>query len=499
MTAARSNQRFPISPRLLIQRGLILLAWLNLGLVAFNISYVPLRSLYLRAALYLRDRGEEQPWLGDRVGPPGEVALFYDPIKGISPERSTQRYLNAVDVLTETLELEGLNSEEVSSLLRDLRDRSSDMISQNPFATADKTGTLEQIKNRMSDHMEIESSRRAFDRFWSVSHLRREGWQDELQFFNDEIRFPMQTNYFRKTGEDGNPADFFSIIDTPFVLIFAIDFFFRTIKTKRRYKDLTWSSAAFSHWTDLLFLLPFWRWLRLFPVISRSNEANFPNLEPARKMIGRSFVASFAGELTEVVVFEVISSVQRTVRSGALSAQFLQSDAGGYVEINDVNEIQAIGDHLLTLAFNDVLPEIRPQLEAFINQQIQYVMSQSPAYQGLKVLPGMDQLPNHLAQQLASSLAMVATGAPKVAYETVTSPLDPKSQELLEELIEQGGASFREQLTKPETQEELQGLLWDLLEEVKLSYVRRSPETVDSLQLLEETQQLRRKARERSA
>ena len=126
-------------------------------------------------------------------------------------------------------------------------------------------------------------------------------------------------------------------------------------------------------------------------------------------------------------------------------------------------------------------------------------MSQLPAYQGLSALPGMGQLPVHLAQQLASSLAMVATGVPKVAYETVTSPLDPKSQELLDELIENGGDAFRTQLTKPETQEELQGLIWDLLEELKLSYVRRSPETVDSLELLEQTAQLRRKAKTKKA
>ncbi|MEM9771936.1 MAG: hypothetical protein AAF889_10145 [Cyanobacteria bacterium P01_D01_bin.73] len=495
MAVSSSNRRFSLSPRLLIERGLILLAWLNLGLVTFNISYVPLRSFYLRAALFMRDRGEEQPWLGEIVGPPGDVALFYDPIKGIEPERDTQRYLQAVNKLTETLELKGLESDEIPPLLQDLQIRSAEMIAQNPFAIADKTGTLEQIKNRMSDHMEIESSTRAFNRFWSTSNLKRKGWQDELEFFDNEIRFPMQTNYFRKLGEDGSPADFFGIIDTPFVILFAIDFIFRTFRTKRRYKDLTWSSAAFSHWQDLLFLLPFWRWSRIIPVISRSNEANFPNLEGVRKLVGRSFVASFATELTEVVVVEVVGSVQRAVKSGVLSEQLLKAEGGGYVEINDVNEVQAITDRVLTLCFNQVLPEIRPDLEAFLNQQIQYVMSQSPAYQGLTVLPGMDQLPRHLAQQLASSLAMVATGVPKVAYETVTSPLDPKSQELLETLIESGGDAFRTELAKPETQEELQGLIWDLLEELKLSYVRRSPEKVDSLELLEQTAQLRRKAR----
>jgi hypothetical protein len=54
-------------------------------LVAFHMTYVPLRSWYLRAALLVRDWGTELPLLGQVVGPPGEVRLFYDPIVGIEP------------------------------------------------------------------------------------------------------------------------------------------------------------------------------------------------------------------------------------------------------------------------------------------------------------------------------------------------------------------------------------------------------------------------------
>jgi hypothetical protein len=49
-------------------------------------------------------------------------------------------------------------------------------------------------------------------------------------------------------------------------------------------------------------------------------------------------------------------------------------------------------------------------------------------------------------------------------------------------------------LAEPKTQQELQELIFDLLEELKLSYIKRSRDRADSLQILQETEQLRLKA-----
>ncbi len=42
------------------------------------------------------------------------------------------------------------------------------MINEDPFAVANKSGTLERIKNAMRDRMEEESSKVAFQQFWQI-------------------------------------------------------------------------------------------------------------------------------------------------------------------------------------------------------------------------------------------------------------------------------------------------------------------------------------------
>lgn len=475
------------------ERLLILIAWANLLLVAFHISYVPLRSWYLRGALLVRDWGAETPWIGKIVGPPGDVRLFYDPIVGIEPERQTLSYVKAVDVLVSELERGGIESPKVPPLLADLRDRSNEMIDQNPFAVADRTGSLEIIKNRMRDRLDLESSTKAFEVFWSVDYLRDRTWIKELKFFDREIRFQLQSNYFRSIGEDGQPADYFGILDTPFIMLFALDFLVRTWWIRRRYSALSWQAAAFSHWWDLIFLLPFARWMRIIPVVVRSNKARFPNLEPIRALVSRGILAGIASELTEVVVLEFIYGLQNSVKSGALSQQILDVASNPYVEINDVNEFQAILDRLVRLSLYRVLPDVQQDLSQLLAYQMEAVLTRSPAYQALRALPGFSNLSNQLANQVAANLSAIATNMPQKAYDKFSTP-DPKGEELLDKLVADASASFRKGLAEPETQRELQALIFDLLEELKLSYIKRSRDRADSLQILQDTEKLRIKA-----
>jgi hypothetical protein len=82
---------------------------------------------------------------------------------------------------------------------------------------------------------------------------------------------------------------------------------------------------------------------------------------------------------------------------------------------------------------------------------------------------------------------------PQKAYKTFAVP-DPEAEKLLEKLVEDASAAFRQGLAEPKTQQELQELIFDLLEELKLSYIKRSRDRADSLQILQETEQLRLKA-----
>ena len=112
----------------LFEKVMAILAAANLALVLFNMTYVPMRDLYFR---YLPS-----------------LVKTYDRVKGIEPNRDTQNYLDAVEDLKAALEPTSESSLEVTRLLEKLRQESIDMINENPFQVANKSGSLEKIKNR---------------------------------------------------------------------------------------------------------------------------------------------------------------------------------------------------------------------------------------------------------------------------------------------------------------------------------------------------------------
>ncbi len=66
-----------------------------------------------------------------------------------------------------------------------------------------------------------------------------------------------------------------------------------------------------------------------------------PDLQPIRSQISRGFVANFAQELTEVVVIQLINQMQKSISSGELAKQLFQSQKQRYLDINNINEIEA--------------------------------------------------------------------------------------------------------------------------------------------------------------
>jgi hypothetical protein len=133
------NPKSPKQPYLWVERLMAIIATINLGLVLFNLSYVPWRDFYLRHL--------------------PQITRIYDPIKGIEPHRETENYLNTVYKLQEAVNQTGLNSQEAKTQLEELSRLSTEMIDNNPFAAAGKSGTLEKIKNRMRDRLKQESAK----------------------------------------------------------------------------------------------------------------------------------------------------------------------------------------------------------------------------------------------------------------------------------------------------------------------------------------------------
>lgn len=442
-----------------------------------------------------------------------EPHLFYDPIKGIDPYRTTQKYLRKVDELRAVIKVKGLDAPEVEKLLADLRERSQELVEQNPFENANKSGTLEEIKYQIRRHIYTRdpekkpklspilavpldyiapevlwantSAKDAFDIFWRRENLQSNGWQQELDFFDRKIRFLLQTNYFRHLGTDSRHLDRFWLLDLPWTGIFIGEFIIFYWWVRRR-EGLKLSEAIAARWYDIFLVVPFFVFreilpqlvlLRVVSVVMRLDQAKFPDLEAIRTKISLGFVGSFAEEMTTTVVVRVIDQVQDLVETGELAKSLLQpapKEKKAYIDINETNEIQAIGNRLLQIAVCHVLPSIQPELEAYLRYQIEAAMKKSTLYQRIQKLPGLGKFPDQVAAGLVTQVTKMITESPQTAYNaSKTAEPDPIAVELSQRLGNKFRAALSSELQREHTIEELESLVYDLLEEIKINYVKR--------------------------
>ncbi|MBF2065704.1 MAG: hypothetical protein IGS39_14965 [Calothrix sp. C42_A2020_038] len=430
------------------ERLMAITATINLGLVLFDLSYIHWRDLYLRNL--------------------PELTRLYDPIKGIEPHRETEAYLAAVKVVSEQVIQTGLQSPQVEVQLEELRRLSVEMIETNPFTIANKSGTLERIKNRMRDRTSERSAKRSFAKFWSQSYLGQNGWNQEIEFFNRRVKPLIATNYYRQIGENGEFIDNFFWIDLPFILIFGLELLVRSFFIKRRHPEFSWLEAIIWRWYNLFFLIPFWRTLRVIPVGVRLDKARIVNFQSIRIQIHRGIVSNFAEDLTEIIVVRVINQIQGSVKRGELTRWLLQKESiRPYIDINNINEIEAISTILVQTIIYQVIPKIQPEIIAILRHNIDTALNQTPIYKNLHVLPGVGVVQNQIAEQIATQIATNLYNAIISAVE------DPVSAKLSSQLIQRFTDTLGAEIQKKQVVTEVQSLLFDFLEEVKLNYVQR--------------------------
>jgi hypothetical protein len=458
---------------LCFERTMAIIATANLALVMFDLSYVPWRNFYFKKL--------------------PEITQKYDRIKGIEAHRDTQKYLTTVDELQAAIDLSGWQSPAVQDKLSELRNLSMEMIDNDPFAGVGKTGSLEKIKGHMRDRVtaaaeyrqRINSSKAAFNTFWSQEYLLSQGWSRERQFFNQKIRPSLASNYYRHIGENGDFVDRFWILDLPFVALFGLEFLARSLWLKRRHPNFSYLSVILWHWYDLWLMLPLWRWTRLVPVLFRLEKADLWRMHELRRQAQQLIVANFAEEITEMVVVRVINQTQISIRRGELTRWLLSADnLRPYVDINNINEIEAIAGIFVQALIYQVIPQIKPEIAAILQHTINSALNQAPIYRNLQNFPGVDKIQTQLSQELATQITTNV-------YQAIVSGVeDPLSAKLSSQLVERFTKVLGAEMQKKHVLSEIQDLFIDFLEEVKLNYVQRlSEEEIE--EILERTSQLR--------
>ncbi|MGB3404962.1 MAG: hypothetical protein WBA77_19920 [Microcoleaceae cyanobacterium] len=456
------------------EKVMAVLATVNLILVLFNLTYTRWRDFYLQ---YLP-----------------QLTELYDPIKGIEPHRDTQKYLNTVEKLQEEIIENNLNSSEVTRILESLQTQSIDMINTDPFAIANKSGTLEKIKNRMRDHIPQaeESSKLAFEIFWSPAYLQSQDFSQEMDWFEDEISPLIAKNYYRSLGENGEFVSYFWRIDLPFMIIFLIEYLARTYWISRRFITFTFKDAMLWRWYDVFLFIPLWRWLRVIPVLIRLNQNELVNIDRVRNQAIRIVLANFAQELTEIVIVQTINQLQNAIQSGELSQQILEDSKRKYIDLNNINELEAIATHLVQATVYHVIPKLQPNIEELLQYSLEAALKESSLYKQFKNIPGWQNISHQITKQLVDGLSQLATDSPQKMYEAVKEAMeDPVGTQLSNRLVNNFTDLLGEELQQEQSLQEIESLLVAFLEEFKINYVQK----VDAehyQQVLSETQQLHR-------
>ncbi len=454
------SQNFDISS--FWNKVVAVIAIINFILVIFNVSYIPLRDVYLK-----------------RI--PAIVTL-YDPIKAIEPHPETTYYLQTVDELEQEIEQNGLEAKSTEILLDSLQKQSLTLLDENPFLISNKLATLATIKRLVRHEFNSLSAKNGFYQLWSKEYFQSVGTTEALDFFNSKLRPLLASNYFRPIDENGLYVDEFWRIDSVFVLFFFLEIMRKAIWRSVHDHDVSFIDRLLRRWYDWLFLLPTWRWLRIIPVTVRIHQSKLIDFERVLAQLTHEPAAYLADRISNFLLVRLINQTQDSVASGEAAKALFSSDS--YVKLGSVNKVDAISDRLLELTIERVLPEVKPELEALLRHSLQESFKDSNVYQGIATIPGIQSLPSGVIQQLADYLAESTLEILMNSY------ADLEGRELFNHLSTQFKQSLSRELQDPKTQSHLQSLLAELLEEMKINYIQKSREE-DPEATLEEAEHLR--------
>lgn len=451
----------PLRRNLLFEKGMVLFAVANFGLVLFDLSYIPWRNFYL-----FNIGGFSVELLGFRVGVP-RITDIYDPIKGIEPHRDTVAYINTVNQLKAEVADQGLRSPQVAKTLDQLQTMSKEIIDSNPFAAANKTGTLERIKNRMRSHMGDGSSKESFALFWSQPHLSQAGFIEEMKFYDEQIQRLLETNYFRQIDETGGFVDRFFLLDIWFVNILALELALRIFYLHRS-RNLSWTEAALWRWYDFLFFLPFLQPIRLIPILVRLQQAELINMETLQQQLQNSFVATFSEELTQTVIVRVFDQMEDSVRNLDLKQLVAEGIGKNYIDINNTNEVAAIATIVLQATIEDILPQMRPSIEALLKHTTENALQQVSIYKGVTQIPGLGAMQQQFTEQVVLQIS-------QTLFESIKNlpQIDTTTIKLSEELMENLSEILIKEMRQNKSIDKVKSLLIDLLQEIKINYVKK--------------------------
>ncbi len=419
---------------LILDLTMLSLAVVHLLFLLFDTTYLPLRSTYLTWA-------------------PG-ITRAYDPMKGIEPHRFTQHYLASAEQYFAACP-------RVTSRQRStMQSLSNQMVEENPFARARLSGLLEQIKEKIRIHTTItNSSKQAFNFYWKNACN-----PSEQAFYVNEIKPLIALNYWRRTGTNGHPVDYFLYMDLFFVSLYLLEFLVSWILAIRRLGKEQKFLYPLYHWYDIVSCIPLqqFRLLRLLRIgvifyrMVRSDYIRLRNSGIYRALV--RYQGIIMEEISDQVALNILNNIQAKTRLGTNRDLLEETLSSHRQEIRDV-----IVSNLQTLEL-PTLQTRQPEIVVQIAQVIMDSIEATDDYKNLVRLP----LVRPVVEQLVN---------------------EHKIAVLTEQAMDAFLDNWQERLQSEQMQSLLRDLIDDLLDQaIRLSLNGRIQDLMEdiNLQILEE-------------
>lgn len=259
-------------------------------------------------------------------------------------------------------------------------------------------------------------------------------------------------------------TDGFWRIDAFFICFFGVEFLIKTLFHQRRKPGVTWFDFVLRRWYEVFLLIPIWQGWRILPVLVRLHKSGLVNLDRIFAQITYEPVAYLADTMSEYMMVRFINQAQSSIEQGDAARVLLQQQP--YLHVNQENTIEQITNRILELTIYKVLPKVQPGLEDLLHHNLETTIKQSDFYQILQTFSPVNILPKEMTEQLANYLAQTAVDVVATTYE------DDEGRKIIDNFSQEFNESLRRELQDEKTLSELQSLLSDLLEEVKLNYIQ---------------------------
>jgi hypothetical protein len=285
---------------------MVWVAMINLGLIAFDLTYPWLRPHYARLLPI--------------------VTRIYDPVLGIEEHPLTAQLVRTVDDAAQLATLDP-GSPRLESMQSDLVELTRRLFTEEPFERSRQqrsTNIIARVLADESGHTTADLRRpEVLDEvvldFWTAPpDLLRHRYA----LFQSKIRPLLQVNYYREYNRWGRLTDHFWIIDLPFLLLFWVEFLTRWVLALRRRTHARWFFFPIFNWYDLLGLIPLpqFRVFRLLRAVSMYMRLRRSELSSIGKDAASRTVEYFSNIITEEVsdrvAIRILEEYAEEIRGG---------------------------------------------------------------------------------------------------------------------------------------------------------------------------------------